>query len=99
MFGVLDHFWPPVVLCYATEDAVQIGNCFITIRTTRNYNHSQLFITLCHIYTAYSHTLVTTITYYTLTLADFSATNYCLKLSHTLHLHTSRVWLLSGPHS
>jgi hypothetical protein len=23
---------------------------------TRNYNHSQLSITLCHIYTAYNHT-------------------------------------------
>jgi hypothetical protein len=29
---------------------------FITISITRNYNHSQLFITLCHIYTAYNHT-------------------------------------------
>jgi hypothetical protein len=31
---------------------------------------------------------------YTFTLADFSAINYCLKLSHTLHLHTSHVCLL-----
>jgi hypothetical protein len=31
---------------------------------------------------------VATITYYTLTLADFSAINYFLKLSQTLHLHT-----------
>jgi hypothetical protein len=42
------------------------------------------------------YTFVTTITYYsyTFTLADFSAINYCLKLSHT-----SRVCLLSRPHS
>jgi hypothetical protein len=53
---VLDQFWLQVVPCYATEDAVQIVNSFITIPITRNYNHSQLFLTLCHIYTAYNHT-------------------------------------------
>jgi hypothetical protein len=36
---------------------------------------------------------------YTFTRADFSASDYYLKLSHTLHLHTSRVCLLSRPHS
>jgi hypothetical protein len=34
---------------------------------------------------------VTTITYYTLALADFSAINYCVELSHTLHLNTSKL--------
>jgi hypothetical protein len=29
MLGVLDHFWPPVVSCYSTEDTVWIGNWFI----------------------------------------------------------------------
>jgi hypothetical protein len=42
-----------------------------------------------HSYNPY--TFVTTITYYTLTLADFSAINYCLKSSHTLHFHTSKL--------
>jgi hypothetical protein len=56
MLGVLDQFWPPVVPCYDTEDAVRVVNSFITIPITRNYNHSQLFLTLCHIYTAYNHT-------------------------------------------
>jgi hypothetical protein len=28
---------------------------------------------------------------YTFTLADFSTINYCLKLSHTLHLHTLKL--------
>jgi hypothetical protein len=37
-------------------DAVQIGNLFMTILTTRNYIHSQLFLTLCHIYTTYNLT-------------------------------------------
>jgi hypothetical protein len=41
---VLDHFWQPIVQCFATEDAVQIVNSFITIPITRNYNHSQLFL-------------------------------------------------------
>jgi hypothetical protein len=53
---VLDHFWTPVVQCYAAGDADRIVNSFITIPTTRNYNHSRLFITLLHIYTAYNLT-------------------------------------------
>jgi hypothetical protein len=63
--------------------------CLLQSSPTRNYNHSQLFITLSHLHRLQSYTFVTTITYYTLTLADFSAMNYCLKLSQTLHLHTS----------
>jgi hypothetical protein len=54
---VLDQFWSPVVPCYSTEDTVRIGTSFISIPITRNYNHSQSFITLCHIYTAYNHLL------------------------------------------
>jgi hypothetical protein len=65
---VLDQFWPPVVPCYAIEDAFRIVNSFITIPITRNYIHSQLFLTLLHVYTAYIHLyIVTTITYSTLT--------------------------------
>jgi hypothetical protein len=42
IFGSLDHFWPPVVPYYATEDTVRIVNSFITIFTfvttiTHNY--------------------------------------------------------------
>jgi hypothetical protein len=51
--------WPlltPVVPCYATEDAGQIVNWFICNLHVRNYNHTQLFLTLCHIYTAYNLT-------------------------------------------
>jgi hypothetical protein len=50
---------------------------------TRNYNHTQSFLTPLHMYTAYNHLSVrdythllhsyTTVTYYTFTLADFSA--------------------------
>jgi hypothetical protein len=54
--GLLDQFCPPVVRCLCTEDAVWVVNSFITIPVTRNYIHSQLFLTLCHIYTAYNHT-------------------------------------------
>jgi hypothetical protein len=35
---------------FATEDAVRIGNPFITIPITRHYNHSQLSITLLRVY-------------------------------------------------
>jgi hypothetical protein len=45
-----------IVTCYATEDTFRIVNSFVTIPITRNYIHSQLFLTLCHIYTAYNHT-------------------------------------------
>jgi hypothetical protein len=48
---VLDQFWSPIVLCYSTKDAVRIVNSFITIPITRNYNHSQLFLTLLRVYT------------------------------------------------
>jgi hypothetical protein len=65
---VLDQFWPPIVPCYNTEDAVRIGNSFITIPITRNYNHSQLSLNAVrrlHNYNPY--TLVTKTTYSTLT--------------------------------
>jgi hypothetical protein len=48
---VLDQFWPQIVPCYYTEDAVRIVNSFITIPITRNYNHSQLFFKLLRVYT------------------------------------------------
>jgi hypothetical protein len=53
---VLDQFWPPIVQCYATEDAVQIVNSFyynLPHVTTFTHNH---LLTLCHIYTAYNLT-------------------------------------------
>jgi hypothetical protein len=28
MFRVLGQFWPQIVPCYSTEDAVRIGNSF-----------------------------------------------------------------------
>jgi hypothetical protein len=55
MLGFLNQFWSPVVPCYATEDTVRVVNSFITIPITRNYSHSQLFLTLLHMYTAYNH--------------------------------------------
>jgi hypothetical protein len=51
MFGVLDHFWPPVLPCFDIGDAVGIGNWFIKILITRNYIHLQLFVTLLRVYT------------------------------------------------
>jgi hypothetical protein len=91
MLGVLDHFWPPIVPYYSTEDAVRIVNCFITIFTHVTTITLNYFLR-CYAFTQLqSYTFVTTITYYTLTLADFSAINYCLELSQTLHLHTSKL--------
>jgi hypothetical protein len=47
-FSACDYNIAP---CYATEDAVRIVNSFITIPITRNYNYSQLFLTLLRVYT------------------------------------------------
>jgi hypothetical protein len=87
---VLDHFWTPVVQCYSTEDAVRIVISFITIPITRNCTHSQLFLTLCHIYTAYNHTrswlqsLITLLHWRTSQLS-ITVSNY-----HTLYIFTLR---------
>jgi hypothetical protein len=40
---------------YSTQDAVRIVNPFITIPITRNDYHTQLFLTLCYLCTAYKH--------------------------------------------
>jgi hypothetical protein len=85
MFGVLDHFWPPVVKCYSTEDAVQIVNSVITISITRNYNHNYFLrcatftqLTIIHV-RDYSHLL-------------HSYTGWLLSSQlHTLQLHTSKL--------
>jgi hypothetical protein len=58
----------------------------------RCYTCTQLTIIRVRDYNHLSHS-------YTFTLADFSAINYWLKSSHTIHLHTSRVCVLSRPHS
>jgi hypothetical protein len=76
--------------CYATEDTVRIVNWFITIPIRRNYIHSQLFITLCHIYTAYNHTrsclqsLITLLHWLTSQLS-ITVSNY-----HRLYIFTLR---------
>jgi hypothetical protein len=94
MFGVLDQFWPPVVPCYSTEDAVRIGNSFITIPITRNYNHSQLFLMLLRVYTivlrthSWLQSLITLLHVYAGWLLSY---HYCLKLSQTLLLHTLKL--------
>jgi hypothetical protein len=110
MFGVLDQFSSPVVSRFATEDAVQIVNPFITIPTTRNYNHSQLFITLCHIYTAYNHShswlqsLITLLHIYTgwllsyqllsQIITDFTSSHFETLAEILLREFTSYNWLV-----
>jgi hypothetical protein len=51
MLGLLDRVWSPLVPCISTEDTVWIGNSFITIPITLNYNHSQLSLTLLRVCT------------------------------------------------
>jgi hypothetical protein len=92
---VLDKFCRPAVPRYATGDAVGLLIPLLQLSPTRNYvyNHSQLFLMLCHNCTAYSHTrswlqsLITPLHVYT---GDISAINCFLKLSQTLYLHTSK---------
>jgi hypothetical protein len=117
---VLDQFWPPFVPCYALTTPFGLLSPFISIPITRNYNHTQLFLTrlrvytltilirswllslipLLHVYTVYVHytAAFTALLHIKSSLTDFSTINYCLKLSHTLHLlspiETSLVGLL-----
>jgi hypothetical protein len=79
---------------------------YTIIILTRSWLHSH--ITLLHVYTVYKHyTLIFTALLHikspnwltTSSLADFSAIGHFHRLSHTFHLHTSRVCLLSRPHS
>jgi hypothetical protein len=51
MFGVTWSLLNPSCTVLRTEDAVRIGNSFITIPITRNYNYPQLFLSLLRIYT------------------------------------------------
>jgi hypothetical protein len=70
LFSVELKYYCIIVWRVNTEDAVQIANFFITIPTTRNYNHSQLFLscvtftqlTILHIPNPYSicHTVFLT---------------------------------------
>jgi hypothetical protein len=66
MFGLLDQVWSPIVPCYSTEDAVRIGNSFITIQITRSYNHNYLLCCYTCTQLTITYTFVTTITYSTL---------------------------------
>jgi hypothetical protein len=50
LLGLLDQFCTNCTR-YSTEDAVRIVTSFITIPITRNYNHSQLSLTLLRVYT------------------------------------------------
>jgi hypothetical protein len=50
MLGVLLEQFCTNCTRYSTEDAVRMGKSFITIPITRNYNHTQLFLTLLRVY-------------------------------------------------
>jgi hypothetical protein len=56
---VLDHFWPPVVPCYSTEDAFRIVNSFITISrphvTTFTHNYSLRCVTFTQLTILHLH--------------------------------------------
>jgi hypothetical protein len=60
----------------------------VTIFTHNYFSRCATFtqLTIIHV-RDYNHLLHS----YSFTLADFSAVNYCLKLSHTLHLHTLKL--------
>jgi hypothetical protein len=54
--GVPDHFWSPVVHVTPLKTPFGLLIPLLQSSPTHNYSHSQLFLTLCHIYTAYNHT-------------------------------------------
>jgi hypothetical protein len=68
MLGVLDLFWPPIV--HVSPPKTPFGLVILLLQSsiTRNYNHTQLFITRLRVYTIIiTYTLVTKVTYNTLT--------------------------------
>jgi hypothetical protein len=74
---------------FATEDAVRIGNPFITIPITRHYNRSQLSTTLLCVYTniiltrSYLHSLITLLHWLTSQLS-ITVSNYLTHCIFTL---------------
>jgi hypothetical protein len=54
MFGLLDHFRTPIVRVSSLKTPFGLVIPLFAI-LARNYNYSQLFITLCYLYTAYKH--------------------------------------------
>jgi hypothetical protein len=104
---VLDQFWSPIVRVTPLKTPIWLVLDLFTIPIIRNYNHSQLFITLCHIYTAYNHTrswlqsLITLLHWLTsqlsITVSDyhrlyiFTLRNSCREL--TLRIHFLRLLL------
>jgi hypothetical protein len=73
MLGVLDHFWSPVVQCYALKTPVGLLIGFIAIFThVTTITIISYAVTRLHNYNPY--TFVTTITYSTLTRLHFTNT-------------------------
>jgi hypothetical protein len=75
-----------------TEDAVQIGNSFITIPNTCNYIHSIISYAVSHLHSSQSYMFVTTITYYTLTRLHWLTSQLSITFSnyHRLYIFTLR---------
>jgi hypothetical protein len=100
---VLDHFWPPVVRVTPLKTSFGLSVDLLQSSPTRNYNHSQLFLTLCHIYTAYNHTpswlqsLITLLHWLTsqlsITVSDYH-TLYIFTLQNSRRDLTLRIHLL-----
>jgi hypothetical protein len=87
---VLDQFWSLIVRVTPPKTPFRLLIGLITIPITRNNNHSQLFITLCHIYTAYNHTgpwlqSLITILHWLTSQLSITVTNY-----HRFYIFTLR---------
>jgi hypothetical protein len=80
---------------YSTGDAVRIGNPFITIPVTSNYNHTQLFLTLLRVYTiiiltrSWLQSLITLLHIYTVYV------HYTLIFTALLHIKSPN-WLTTS---
>jgi hypothetical protein len=51
-WGLLDQFWPPIVLVTPLKTPVGLLITLLQSSPSRNYNHSQLFLTLLRVYTS-----------------------------------------------
>jgi hypothetical protein len=92
MLELLDRFWTPIVQCYTLTTPFGLLISLLQSQshvTTITHNY---FLTRWSVHTTYKHLYIRDYSHllrtYTYTLADLLAIN-CLKLSETLHLHTS----------
>jgi hypothetical protein len=88
MLRLLDHFWPPDIPCYSTEDAGQIVN-WVYFNPNHVTTITIIYYAVTHWHGLQSYTFVTTITHsYSLRCVTFTQLTILhanIPFSHSLH--------------